>query len=292
MTSQLLLCKRLFLEGCKFLHGSDPIACGIAISLFQDSAEMLVWAMVKKFDVVVKDQSGFMANLVALREKGVALNETARIQDLNKARIGFKHNGNLPAPEDAAKYQNTTEVFLRMAMSAHFQTDFEDLSLVDVVPFSTVRDHLKKAELLLKQKAYRDTVGETSIARGIMFAMLERYLPEVEYGLAGADSYIENALKIPGEVNGSYVSGNLNAFRYMSDYLQRVREVMLVSLLRLPFDDYYFLSSTLFRSDRMGDGSWHHVSLNDIEYNDEICARQIACLVRMSLQLNEHLRAE
>ena len=291
MNSQLLLCKRLFLEGCKFVRASDPLACGIAVSLFQDSAEMLVWALVKKFDLHPKDKDGFISNLIALKDQDVALSGTAPMHDLNKARIGFKHNGNLPAPEDAAKFQNSTEVFLRMAMAAHFQVDFEELSLVDLVPFTEVREHLKKAEHLVQQNAFRDAVVEASIANGIMLAMLDSYLPEVDSALSGNDRNIEVALGSDRVLSGRSYRGKITGFQYVSDYLSRLRDVSLASLLTLPFKDYFFLSSSLYRSRKPLVGEWVHTApRKQIEPSAAICARQINCLANMSIRLDDVLK--
>ena len=291
MTSQLLLCKRLFLEGCKFVHPSDPVACGIAVSLFQDSAEMLVWALIKKFDLHPKDKDGFIANLTALKDKGIALSGTAPMHDLNKARVGFKHNGNLPAPEDAAKFQNSTEVFLRMAMAMHFEADLEDLSLVDLVPFLEVREHLKKAEILVRQEAYHDAVKETSTANGIMLVMLESYLPEIDSALSSNDRNIEDALGSDRVLSGRGYRGNVTGFRYVSDYLSRLRDVSLASLLQLPFNDYFFLSSSLRRARQTMGGEWvYSAPQKSTEPTAAICTRQIQCLVNMSIRLNDVLK--
>lgn len=273
------------------MHNSDPIACGIAVSFFQDSVEMLIWVLIKKFDVPVTEKDGFVANLKALKDKRVALNETARIQDLNKARIGFKHNGNLPAPEDAAKYQKTTEVFLRMAFSAHFQVDFEELSLIDLVPFSDVRDRLKKADAFVKDGHIGSAIEETSISKSILFSKLDRYFPKIGHGIRGADQQISDALKPSRSLSeGPSLRGELHAFRDIADYLQDVQEMMLVTLLRLSLDDYQFLNSTLLRVAQTFDGKWiltaprNHRNVQ----NAELCVRQISCLVDISIRIQDH----
>ncbi|MGL5004983.1 MAG: hypothetical protein ACRDAM_18745, partial [Casimicrobium sp.] len=266
--------------------------CGIAVSMFQDAVEMMIWALVKKYNLQVKDQSSFTSNLDQLRVAGISVAETARILELNKARVGFKHYGNLPAPTDATKFQASTEVFLRVVSLEHFKLEFDSYSLVDVVPFQEVRSYLKAAETFVEKKSYKEAVGEISIAKAILFSMLGNYVPEVDRNLSRFDQYIENALKIPGEVNGSYITGHLNGFEYITYYLERIREATLISLLNLPFDDYYFLVSTLFRADRAASGQWHLVSLRNIDYTAEICNRQIKCVAEMAFQLREVLRDE
>ena len=259
--------------------------------MFQDSTEMLIWLLVKKHNLQIKDGATFTANIDALLKNQVQIFEVPRIHELNKARVGFKHYGNLPAAEDAIKYQTTAEVFLRATIATHFQINFDDLSLVDAVPFSDVREHLKKAELLVQQSSFREAVVEASIANGIMLAMLDSYLPEVDSALSGNDRNIEVALGSDRVLRGSSDRGNITGFRYVSDYLSRLRDVTLASLLTLPFNDYFFLSSSLRRSRKTLGGEWvHSAPRKPIEPSAAICARQINCLVNMSIRLDDVLK--
>ena len=259
--------------------------------MFQDSTEMLIWLLVKKHNLQIKDGSTFTANIDALQKNQVQIIGVPQIHELNKARVGFKHYGNLPAAEDAIKYQTTAEVFLRATMATHFQTDFDELSLVDAVPFSDVREHLKKAELLVQQSSFREAVVEASVANGIMLAMLDSYLPEVDSALSGNDRNIEVALGSDRALSGSSYRGYVTGFRYVSDYLSRLRDVSLASLLTLPFNDYFFLSSSLWRSRKTMGGEWmQSAPPKPIEPSAAICGRQISCLVNMSIRLDDVLK--
>ena len=291
MTRQLLLCKRLFLEGCKFAHAPDPVSCGIAVLLFQDSVEMLVWALIKQFDISVNEKSGFLANLEALQKKPLALSGTARIYDLNKARIGFKHNGNLPAPEDAAKYQYSTEDFLRLAMSEHFETEFDELSLIDLVSFPDVRVRLKKADAFIKDGDIRGAIEEASISKSILFSKLDCYFPKMNHGIRGADQQISDALRPDRALSeGPTLRGRLRAFGDIADHLEYMQEMMLVSLLRISLDDYHFLNSTLLRAKETFGGTWilSAQANHDAVQNAEMCSRQISCLVDIGIRIQDH----
>jgi hypothetical protein len=293
MISQLLLSKRLFLEGSKYVIAADPVSCGIAVSLFQDAIELLVWALVKKRDVNVKDTSTFTSNLEALKTDGCKIPNVPQVLELNKSRVGFKHYGNLPASVDAVKFQTTCTVFLQTVFTLYFDVNFDDLSALDVVPFPEVREHLRNAENFASKVQYRDAVGEASIANRLLFSMFDTYLPEVDSNLASTDRLIEKALNIPATVKGSIRSDYVHSFQYVSDYLEKLREVTLVSLLKLPFDDYRFLKSTLFHSRQMADQTWYHVApAYSIEYDSDVCARQVSCLVEISVRLYELARQD
>lgn len=120
-SAQHLLTKRLFLEACAFAARSDPVAAGLAISMLQDAAEMMVWSVVKDKGLPVKDQSGFVANIEAIAKAGHSLSFVPELHELNKARVGFKHYGNLPAAGEVNKHRSAVEGFLLNYFSTAFQ---------------------------------------------------------------------------------------------------------------------------------------------------------------------------
>ncbi len=108
MLKQLLLCKRLFNEGMTFAKRSDSVSNGIAISLFQDSVEICVWAIIKDKNIQVKDGAPFTGYIEAIQKAGLILPQVAKINELNKARVNFKHYGNLPASERMSENSKPT----------------------------------------------------------------------------------------------------------------------------------------------------------------------------------------
>ena len=59
MINQLLLSKRLYIIGSNYVEAPDPISAGMAISLFQDSIEILCWSVLKDLDAPVKENTPF-----------------------------------------------------------------------------------------------------------------------------------------------------------------------------------------------------------------------------------------
>jgi len=275
MIPQLLLAKRQFLEGMAYAKRPDPVSCGIAISLFQDAAETLVWALIKARSISVKDSSVFTKNLELLQKDGLAIPEAPRLLELNKARVGFKHYGNLPAPDEARKYQSYVEDFLRSAAATQFGKDIDQLSLVDLVAFDDVRGNLKLAEAHIAKGDFTEAVREASIAKVILFAKLAQHIPKVDRRLADADSIIARAAEVRG----------LRVFSYVVQYLDMLRDLSIISLLRVPLDDYAFLNATLFHANQSMAGTWRTVNTRRMTYDEIICKRQIRCLVNISIRL-------
>lgn len=82
MISQLLLSKRLFIEGSKFAQKLDSISSGLAISLFQDAVEIYVWALIKDKNISVKDNFNFTTNLDAIDKAGITIPDRSKLLEL------------------------------------------------------------------------------------------------------------------------------------------------------------------------------------------------------------------
>jgi hypothetical protein len=248
MISQLLIVKRLFLEAQPYVDRLDPISAGIAVSLYQDAVELYVWTLIKERGIAIKDQASFVSNIESLQKAGVSLPNAARLLELNKARVGFKHYGNLPASAEAKKHQTYVEDFLRQAMSEHFKANFDDLSLADLIADEAIREELHSAEAKVVSEKYREAVEHLARAKALTFAKLERYLPVVDARLRESDKLL-NA--IPGVRRAQ-------AFSYLAEYLRALREATLVALLQLPIEDYVFLQENLPSALQYG-GKWQVV---------------------------------
>jgi hypothetical protein len=275
MLKQLLLSKRLFLEASRFAERNDSVSCGLAISLLQDAAEMAVWALVKENGIPVKDQASFTGNLEALQKKGVSIPESPRLIELNKARVNFKHFGNLPAPAEAQKFRTYVEDFLRSTAQTHLGKDLDTLSLVDLVPYPEVQEQLKTAEEHMEQAHFQDAVREASIARSQLLAKLDRYIPRLDHHIRDADRGFAR-FGIP----------DLHVFGYLEQYLSALREGVLLTLLHFPLEDYAFLRETLFAAGQMNDGTWHTQDRRGLTYDKTVCERQIAKLIELSIRIH------
>lgn len=275
MVKQLLLCKRIFGEGVAFAERSDSVSSGLAISLFQDSVEMYVWALVKEKNIPVKDGAPFMGNLETVQKTGVGLEHVAKLIELNKARVGFKHYGNLPAPDEAGKFQTYVEDFLRTSFQNHFSQDFDDLSLVDLVSDVGVQKRLKEAEKSIATGDFYTAATEAAIAKTMLFTKLDNFFPKVDRNLRDVDSIVN---KIPG-------TRHTRTFQSLTEYLEVVREVTLAALLKLPLQEYTFLRNALPAAFQMMSGEWRTQSYAARQYDETMCKRAVACLVNISIRL-------
>lgn len=274
MLNQVLLAKRMYLEACAYAVRRDAVASGLAISMLQDAVELYVWTLIKERNISSKDQAGFVAHIECLQKAGINVPNSAKLLELNKARVGFKHYGNLPASSEAKKFQGYVEEFFHAATPDHFGVEFDSLSLVDLVAEDKVREHLKLAEQRIAAGEFQEAAGELAIAKSLLFSALHKYIPKVDRGLRDADRVLNS---VDG-VNG------VNVFSYLSEYLGALREYTLVSLLRLPLHDYLFLRNSLPNASQSMSGKWQLVYSRG-NYTAEECSRALASIVNLSVQL-------
>jgi hypothetical protein len=122
---------------------------------------------------------------------------------------------------------------------------------------------------------FSKAANEAAIAKAILFARLDHFVPKVDRSLRDMDSVVH---RIP-ELRGSRI------FQYITDYLEILRETTLASLLKLPLQDYTFLRKTLPTAYQMGSGEWHTNSNTMRPYDEAMCKRAVACLVNFATRL-------
>jgi len=274
MLPQLLLAKRLYIEASNYADRKDAVSGGIAISMLQDSAELYIWTVIKEHNLVAKDQAGFVANMETIQKAGISLPNSAKLLELNKARVSFKHYGILPATNEARKYQTYVEDFLRTSILEHFKVNFDDLSLVDLVVDAGIREQLKLAETRIKDNEIREAAEELAKAKTLIFMRLQKFIPKVDNNLRDSDKLLNSI----GGVHGA------KTFNYLSEYLGVLRESCLVAILQLPLDDYSFVRNSLPSASQSMSGKWYLIHSRG-QYTEAECTRALASLVNLCVRL-------
>ncbi len=212
MIEQVVIAKRIFTIAERYTRQSDPLSSGLAISLFQDAVEQLTWCIAKHLDLNVRDTEGFVSLLGKIEQKAEEpMPQKAKILELNKARVGFKHYGNLPASSESEKFRAYAYDFLAVSSQKYLDIDFESVSLASLIGDGTIRGHIEAAQQALANDTVKDAVSEAALARFFMFKKLDGYLPKVDERLRDADRIFE---QIP-EVRGRGVQ----PFHYLTAYL-------------------------------------------------------------------------
>jgi hypothetical protein len=259
----LLICKRLLQEGKSYSRRGDSFSAGLATSLLQDSTELCLRAIIKKHSIDMKKRPGFEDCLQAISEAGLLIPYKERIREVNTARVGFKHSGICPAPDEAHRYCLDIEEFLREAMQVHFGLNYDSISMVDLILYGDVRDELKALESQRLGNRYFDATESLAKAKELLFRRLDSLLPR-------PDHRPESSAR----------------------FLNSIRDFVVASILQIPMEDYVFLESKLsrVRVHRMDDGSVSVISGQNFNLSDEDTSRIMSILVEASIQMARHFK--
>lgn len=275
MVPQLILVKRIFLEATRHEETqNDPVDAGLAISLLQDAVELYLWTVIKERDITVKKDAGFILYLDSLKGAGLEMPFSAKLRELNTARVGFKHYGNLPAPSEASKHKAYVEDSLRQAFSDHFGQNFDDISLIDLIADESIRQHLKTAEAHIINGEFMETAQELAKAKTLTFRQMGKFLPSVDSNLATTDQFLR-------EIDGGRGS---NPFSYIASYLSTLREATLVGMFHLPRRDYTLLQNTLPSALQTMSGKWQ-IYVQRSSYTETECRQALDSIINICLRL-------
>ena len=212
MIEQVVISKRIFMIAEDYSRQSEPLAAGLAISLLQDAVEQLIWCVAKHLDLNVKATEGFVSLLNKVEEKGgEPIPQKAKILELNKARVGFKHYGNLPANSESEKFRLYVYDFLVLACQRYLDINFDEVSLASLIGDVTIRRHVEVAQEALANDDIQNAVSEAALGRFLMFKKLDAYLPKVDRRLRDADRIFNQIPELKGR--------GINVFQYLTEYL-------------------------------------------------------------------------
>lgn len=238
MIEQVVIAKRIFTIAERYSQQSDPLSAGLAISLFQDSVEQLTWCIVKHLDLDVRDSEGFVSLLSKIEKKsGESIPQKAKVLELNKARVGFKHYGNLPASSESEKFRAYAYDFLAVSSQRYLDLDFEEVSLASLIGDGTIRGHIEAAQRALDSADIKKAVSEAALARFFMFKKLDTYLPKVDQGLSDADRIFEQMPEFQGQ--------GFHVFHYLTEYLGDVARFNAAALAGGDIGEHIYFERSL-----------------------------------------------
>lgn len=161
--------KFLLLQGNEALQSMTPISDGLAVSLYQDAAEMLLLTVAEYLNANVGERTPFNKIITKIEEaklnnNNAKISSKIAISQLNKSRVNFKHYGLLPTNEDAKKISHDIEIFFQRTVEDFFNLNYEEISLTDVIQNDRIRNFLKVSEMCLHRFKYDDAIINSSKA--------------------------------------------------------------------------------------------------------------------------------
>jgi hypothetical protein len=276
MVEQLITVKRIFAIAEHYSQQADPLSAGLAVSLFQDAVEQLSWCVAKHLDLDVKDSEVFTSLIAKIESRtGAAVPYKAKIYELNKARIGFKHYGNLPAHSESEKFRAYTYDFLVLGSQRYLNIDFESISLVSLIRDSEIRRHLEVAQTALLSGDVNTAISEVTYGRFYLFKKLEAYFPRIDTQLREADQVIDN-------ISGG---SGFNAFRYLTEYFREVARFNIAVLAGGDVGEHLYLENALPRVIRFQSGSVKVIFKGGENPTNRLAERAIKYVIETTIRI-------
>ncbi|NPT54348.1 hypothetical protein [Paraburkholderia elongata] len=197
---QVVLCRALCSEAEGYLSRNTGVHVGLAVSIAQDAVELFLRAVMKDRPVSgLKIPDEFVKcmdyiDAAANQDESKYVPFRARLIELNKARVNFKHYGLIPDKADSRRLLGYVGDFFDVAAKRFFDVRFSELSVADLVTSTAVRNRLKDAERSLQEEDLEKVFGYSAeaveVATGELIALLysrsHRWSPSSSAGLDDA----------------------------------------------------------------------------------------------------------
>lgn len=140
-----------------FKVSENPEKIGAGIILLQDAVEIFLIAVCECLVIPLPDYVDFDKYFVGLKnetKEEVPLKK--QMLNLNHQRRNVKHLGFLPHIDDCKDFPSTVKNFFLELSNRYLNTDFDSITLVDLLEDDEVKKLLKQAEIYLKFGNYKE----------------------------------------------------------------------------------------------------------------------------------------
>ncbi len=165
---RLALIKYLYKKGIEQSYQSETIAAFSILNL-HDSIEMFL-KLLAEFKDIKSDKFSFIQYWSKI--EGLTLKES--MSNLNARRVNIKHKGLLPSKSDIEISRVNTTDFFEQNTKKFFNIDFYKISLLDLISYVRVREHLEKSQDFLNNGNFEDSIKNSSIAFEELFNEYEK----------------------------------------------------------------------------------------------------------------------
>jgi hypothetical protein len=145
-----------------------------------------------------------------------------RLNELNRARVSFKHYGLTPTDDDASRLTGYGIEFVQSALLPCFGLDWDQISLSDLIQPADVRDRLKAAEEFLAEGKYREAIEATAVAMQWSERAMKSLLPDPDHRLTDLARLVPDA-RLSHSVQ--------SALQYLVQYLGELRSLGVCAML-------------------------------------------------------------
>lgn len=168
LLDRLICSKYIFHKGVEILDRGGPFSSGLGVLHFQDAVEMVLRIVAEHLHCSLKENAAFNQIIDLIDSSGSnKITHRSALNQLNKARINFKHFGLEPKHEDVIKFRHDLEGFFPNVLKSFLDVDFFLISLTNLIEHRRTENFLNKAEKLIQDMNYRDSICSSAIAFAI-----------------------------------------------------------------------------------------------------------------------------
>ena len=173
LLERLVVAKYLVKQAREVLASSAPFSAGVAVGQLQDATELFLRVLAEHFHAQLRERVAFDQLVEAIADVIPApLTHRTSLNQLNKARVNFKHFALEPRREDAEKLLHDIESFFPETMKSVLSVDYATLSLNCLLQHQRTENWLRDAEHRIDAGDPQGAIDAAAIA----FAVFRRYL--------------------------------------------------------------------------------------------------------------------
>lgn len=184
---QIVLCRSLYMEAEAHLSRNGAVHAGLAVSIAQDAVELFLRAIIKSNpqpnSKVPEEFAKCMdyIDTLAGSDDDRRVPFRARMNELNKARVNFKHYGLVPDRADVRRLLSYAQDFFETATPRFFSKEFSAVSMADMVLLPEAQKRLKRAEECLMTDGWGRALGYSAeavdwVTNQLLFSASQRVL--------------------------------------------------------------------------------------------------------------------
>lgn len=249
---RLSLIKHYFQLGIRQSKQKSP-QDSISILMFHDSIELFLQLSTEYLGASPRTNIGFMEYWGIINQKlqGQQLSQKNQMNRLNRARVNLKHHGILLNESDIESFRVNTSDFFSDNCSIVFGINFLEISLIDLIDNSDVKDLVRDAVNYYEQNNIKRALEHFSLSFKVLIYDFEEKFQAYRYQLFGIEKLIPHCEDDVIRSDLDNVSYAIDNIQYKLKYLIygiNVKDSIKFSLLT---PDVYFIR-TDFRNYRIG----------------------------------------
>lgn len=222
---QIILAKQVLMEAEHMLARETLAGIGLAVSLAQDSVELLLRAVAREWSLQLKrPKDATFHDLLsavddACRSRPIgALPQRQKLVTLNDIRVGFKHHGQVPSRESARELVACASDFFDGCCRQMLGIDPDSVSVTDLIADAAIRRRLKAAETAFASGDAREAMTEAARAFHDVMRAFDHVLPPLSSRLGHLS--VED-------------DGTAHAIKLVIAYSDTLRDLALCAHLRI-----------------------------------------------------------